>query len=40
MLEQFGTEYYACRLHMVQNVYELWQFLLFDFLSPKIANIA
>ena len=40
MLEQFGTEYYTCRLHMVQNVYELWQFLVFDFLSPKIANIA
>ena len=35
VLEQFGTENYTWRLDIVQNLSELWQFFLCDFLGLK-----
>ena len=38
ILEQFGTEHYTWRPDKVQNLCELWQFFLSDFLSSKCFN--
>ena len=38
VLEQFGTENYTWKLDIVQNLWELWQFSLSDFLGSKCFN--
>ena len=38
ILEQFGTRKYKWKLDLVQNLCELWQFFLSDFLGQKFFN--
>ena len=38
ILEQFDPENYILRLGMVQNLCELWQFLLSDFWAQNVSE--
>ena len=36
--KHFGTENYAGKLYIVQNICKLCQFFFYDFLAPKFRN--